>query len=457
MDSLGLSVDWGRVTLFTTSLNSFFGRLGRRQPRLLKIWFNIGVGIACVLVLCSIGLLLASLIAQFTKPADQQILTPILPGVNLPLSQVVYFFVALITAGIVHEFGHAIAAIGEGVTVHGFGVFVMVLYPGAFVELDERDLEKLLPLQQLRIFCAGVWHNVVLCCVCLLIMILLPTLLWPLYSSSGNNGATIVWVHPQSPIQGSVWVGSMVQRLDDCPVLTTHDWQLCLEQSLIGKSASMRGFCLTKQNLEVFPRHIYNCCGSGSNNNMNGQNEEILSSSICFDPTISSSSSVYLNQSHCLPVRQIISNPGCDDQEDCQKGLCLAPRLTGRDKLMRIKLHDEPTALFVGDPRVIWQSLIVMDLRPRWSIIPVTGPLHLQRQLEFTLSLSAALGVLNAAPAYLLDGQYLVAALAILFLPRTWTDQRRQQCANGILTSGTLLFGVTVVISLIKLVVDKIQ
>lgn len=33
------------------------------------------------------------------------------PGVNLPTSQLAYFFIALLLSGIIHELGHAVAAL----------------------------------------------------------------------------------------------------------------------------------------------------------------------------------------------------------------------------------------------------------------------------------------------------------------------------------------------------------
>ena len=65
----------------------------------------------------------------------------------------------------------------------GFGVFVLVLYPGAFVDLSTDHLLSLSACQQLRVFCAGVWHNFVVVVVALLIFVTLPTLLAPFYVS----------------------------------------------------------------------------------------------------------------------------------------------------------------------------------------------------------------------------------------------------------------------------------
>ena len=63
---------------------------------------------------------------------------------------------ALLFSAIFHEAGHALCAIGEGVRMNGFGLFLMIVYPGAFVDLDTESLLSRHPLQQLRIYCAGV-------------------------------------------------------------------------------------------------------------------------------------------------------------------------------------------------------------------------------------------------------------------------------------------------------------
>ena len=71
----------------------------------------------------------------------------------------------------------------EKVRVHGFGVFILAMYPGAFVDISTEQLQTASPAQQLRIYCAGVWHNFVIVIAALMTMLLLPSLLVPLYSS----------------------------------------------------------------------------------------------------------------------------------------------------------------------------------------------------------------------------------------------------------------------------------
>ena len=59
----------------------------------------------------------------------------------------------------------------EQVRVNGFGMFVFVVYPGAFVDLFTTHLTLVSPAQQLRIFCAGEtlrpWTGAMLSCALL--------------------------------------------------------------------------------------------------------------------------------------------------------------------------------------------------------------------------------------------------------------------------------------------------
>jgi hypothetical protein len=47
------------------------------------------------------------------------------------------FVASLVLVGVVHELGHALAACAEKVHVNGFGLFIVLVYPGAFTEIDQ--------------------------------------------------------------------------------------------------------------------------------------------------------------------------------------------------------------------------------------------------------------------------------------------------------------------------------
>lgn len=70
--------------------------------------------------------------------------------------------------------------------VNGFGIFIVALYPGAFVDMCTEHLQSVSPIRQLRIYCAGVWHNFVIVIVALLVLLSMPWFLSPLYHT-GNS------------------------------------------------------------------------------------------------------------------------------------------------------------------------------------------------------------------------------------------------------------------------------
>ena len=76
--------------------------------------------------------------------------------------------------------------------VNGFGIFFMVIYPGAFVDLYTEHLAVISPIRQLRIYCAGVWHNFILALLALLFLWILPSVLSFFYVS--GRGAVVLGI-----------------------------------------------------------------------------------------------------------------------------------------------------------------------------------------------------------------------------------------------------------------------
>ena len=77
----------------------------------------------------------------------------------------------------------------EGVRIDGVGLFFFVLYPGAYVNLHTQHVTLLKPMQKLQVFCAGVWHNMVIVLLSLFALYCLPWILLPLFTT--GKGAII--------------------------------------------------------------------------------------------------------------------------------------------------------------------------------------------------------------------------------------------------------------------------
>ena len=73
-----------------------------------------------------------------------------------------YYIISLILCSVIHEVGHAMAAVREDVRFFGIGMIIFFIIPVAFIHISDEQL-NLLPIKnRLKILCAGVWHNVIL-------------------------------------------------------------------------------------------------------------------------------------------------------------------------------------------------------------------------------------------------------------------------------------------------------
>lgn len=68
----------------------------------------------------------------------------------------------------------------------GFGVFFFAIYPGAFTELDADELSRSSSAQKLRIFSAGIWHNITLALFGIIILLISP-IFFILFYESGKG------------------------------------------------------------------------------------------------------------------------------------------------------------------------------------------------------------------------------------------------------------------------------
>uniref|UniRef100_A0A8C4MYY4 Membrane-bound transcription factor site-2 protease n=1 Tax=Equus asinus TaxID=9793 RepID=A0A8C4MYY4_EQUAS len=249
LENNGLNISPFHIRWQTAVFNRAFYSWGRRKARMLYQWFNFGMFFLLGKTLMQT---LAQMMADsptsssslssssFSSPSsssslssssssvhNEQVLQVVVPGINLPVNQLTYFFAAVLISGVVYEIGHGKAAIREQVRFNGFGIFLFIIYPGAFVDLFTTHLQLISPVQQLRIFCAGIWHNFILALLGILALLLLPVILLPFYYT--GVGVLITEVSEDSPSIGPIglFAGDLVTHLQDCPVMNVQDWNEC--------------------------------------------------------------------------------------------------------------------------------------------------------------------------------------------------------------------------------------
>ncbi|XP_036376758.1 membrane-bound transcription factor site-2 protease [Megalops cyprinoides] len=451
LSSNGLALSPFHIRWQTSLFNRLFAKCARLNPHFLLLWFSAGMVFGVLAMFGSVVLLtrtllqtLAQMMSETPEGSNDQVLQVVVPGVNLPISQLAYFFIAILISGVIHEFGHGVAALREQVRLNGFGMFVFVIYPGAFVDLFTTHLHLISPVQQLRIFCAGVWHNFMLCVVALLALLLLPLFLFPLYST--GTGALVTEVVEGSPASGprGLFVGELVTQLEDCPVRGVEDWHSCLRQL---SHSPQTGYCVPSTSLQLsWP-------GGRVYKRLDGSMECCSNSSLT-DLCFSYSSNLESRLFACLPARKTIqASRTCRSNADCQTdltaSLCVLPSLENQTRLIRVRHPPQSDMLFVGYPVHLQLAVSLTDFVPRFGFLHFDLPVVLETFCKYLVSLSGALAVVNAVPCFALDGQWMLTSFLEATLSSLVTEKSsRELLGFFILLGGSTLLAANVALGL---------
>lgn len=448
LEECGVSLSFAHVRCYTTKFNRLFHVLGNSSKSVCRCWFALGAVTGVLLMLLSVAVLVLTLYQAMTvSDSSQQVLTPVMPGVNLPWGDIAYYLLTLVVCGVFHEAGHALAATTEQVRVNGFGVFMLFLYPGAFVDLHSDQLAVVPPKRQLKIYCAGVWHNVILVLCALGVMWLTPYALAPFYTT--GVGAVVTSIPHDSVLAGKLEPGSVITKLNGCSVHSTGDWESCVSQVA---ASAQTGYCVAEEMMQNRPALRENLTMLAKDGTRECCQENSLTD-ICFQ--------VFYPQPRpsdyrCLTARVVSARRTCMHSRYCKEVLdhgCVFPAISHPSKLVRITHTGGKDVLFLGDPRLLPFTLSTSGYSPNSPHAPLWLPGLLLTLCRYFASLSSALALLNMVPAYFLDGQWTLTVLVDLCLEKRVPDLgRRNLICNCILTSGSLLLGLNVFLALWTLI-----
>jgi membrane-associated protease RseP (regulator of RpoE activity) len=172
------------LTVRTQIFSGVFDKLGALRASRLISW----VALIIVPVVAAIGLYLlcSNLFTLLWTPATRDVTRELglgsyllLPGIN-PLLPIVYGWLAIVCAIVVHEGAHGIIARNRGLKVNSSGLLFFLVIPiGAFVDVDEKQLAKAKAKDSLRVMAGGVAGNIVVAIVCFLAVLLIVNGLTP--------------------------------------------------------------------------------------------------------------------------------------------------------------------------------------------------------------------------------------------------------------------------------------
>ncbi|MEM0350859.1 MAG: site-2 protease family protein [Archaeoglobaceae archaeon] len=157
--------NYGPILLFRTQRGLETVEKLARVKNFWRIFANIGIpalflGMAFMFFL----IILADIIMLISPPQPSELTSPqaalLIPGIN-PFIPLLWGFIGLVVAIIVHEFSHAILCRVEGIKVKSLGL-IFALFPiGAFAEPDEKELldKRVSKISRIRIYSAGITGN----------------------------------------------------------------------------------------------------------------------------------------------------------------------------------------------------------------------------------------------------------------------------------------------------------
>ncbi|XP_059622487.1 membrane-bound transcription factor site-2 protease [Phlebotomus argentipes] len=411
LEGTGFTVKFLRLEWYTTALNRALVKWSSSSPRLLSRSFDLGVYSALFLLPVSLGALLWSFFSSWASPGVTEAagvqMEILLPGVTLPLDEIHYYLFTLLISSVVHELGHAVAAVLEDVPLLGFSVRVYFFLPVALTELSSEQLAGLKAWRKLRVLCAGIWNNLALGLIGFLLLQGSRPLLGWLYHI--DRGIYVAEIERKSPLLGAKGLnqGDFITKINSCDVRDLDSWHDCLLQALRRQPA----YCLSSEFIHSHDEStpvgtvdgITQCC-----------DPENLAN-VCFEYS-GENDILEIPQHVCLPIRLTVENSYRYCQEDLkcndrgQEGYCLKPLLQNSTTILELTRRGR-RVVYMGHPGDIYRTVRVSSFIPKLRYISPAFGDALTLFLRYLVVFSFGLVLVNVIPCYGFDGQHIISVI----------------------------------------------
>lgn len=155
----------GLLVMYKTKLGlTWMDALAKKFPRLIALFAYSGIIVGFVGMLGILSFLFVGTWNLLTVPGAEPVIAPLLPGVEIagaPTLSFWHWILAIFFVAIIHEFSHGVVARSFSLPIKSSGFVFFGPLLGAFVEPDEKELEKVSFQKQLSVFAAGPFSNLV--------------------------------------------------------------------------------------------------------------------------------------------------------------------------------------------------------------------------------------------------------------------------------------------------------
>jgi len=220
--------------LYKTKLGiKLMDKWAKKFPRALRILGYMGVVVGFLGMFFIFYILFKGAINLLISPVAQPVLAPVLPGVKiagLPTLSFWYWIISIFIVALVHEFSHGLLSRVNKIKVKSSGFAFLGPLLAAFVEPDEKQVEKQKNKNQLSIFAAGPFSNILLAIVFLLISIFIIS---PIASSIIEpSGIIIVALEEDKPAElVGMQAGELIEEINNIKINSLENFTSIIDKT----------------------------------------------------------------------------------------------------------------------------------------------------------------------------------------------------------------------------------
>lgn len=451
LDGLGLKIGLLNIKWKTKALNRLLIKWGNAKLQFWSIWFDIGAFSSLIFFIVALYLVFSNTFKALSNSTavTEPLITPVVPGVNLPITELGYYCVALFICSVVHELGHALASILDDVGIQEFGCNLYFILPVAYVSLPTDKLSVVSLWKQLRIFTAGIWHNIVVVFLGYLLFCSIPTLFSPFYVY--NSGVVVSKVLHNSPLKDpsrGLFIDDVIIGINDCPVISESDWYECLNN----KDALRPAVCVNSDLVHALDESVplkhlgggyVECCDSKNTRNL------------CFEYIELGNNELELPGHVCLPGRIVMeksSNFCTVSPHSCPGDLyCFKPILPNNTFLFKLYTKTKDV-IYLGHPTDLIHTIEISPYVRKSTLYPINLPYRLTKLSKYLIVMSLGLAFVNVLPFTFMDGQYILEVVGLMLLQNKINQRQIMQVTNALTWISTFAFVVYLLCTLVVLV-----
>ena len=157
-----------------------------------------------------------------------------IPGLN-PMLPIVYGWIALILAMVVHELAHGIQSRANDITVDSTGLLYAVVPVGAFVEPNEEEIEKSSRGAKMDLYAAGITTNFIVAMITFILMFSMASA--TMESDYEDNPAIYGFTSNSPMMEYDIPTTSIILRIGTADVATIDDVYIYLDGTTHGFGA----------------------------------------------------------------------------------------------------------------------------------------------------------------------------------------------------------------------------